>query len=175
MRVADVMNVAACELDKPQWRLPTAYSGAFFRHNCTTWQGGRFMKVYAQGDVVLVQVEDIELQPKTMVVPVGPAVVLAEGERSGHRHAFYGGATLFRDEALARGVPSELYIGHVKIAPAGAVLEHGTGPGVKGDHDPITVPAGTYVACRQREYVSGRPGVCRGIHLYDAQFRRVED
>jgi hypothetical protein len=37
----------------------------------------------------------------------------------------------------------------------GALLEHGPGPGQQGDHDPIHVPAGTYVALRQREYGGG--------------------
>jgi hypothetical protein len=110
------------------------------------------MKVYAQGDIILVRVDDVEPKPEMIVAPVGGTVVLAEGELTGHRHAFYGGALLFRDDALARGVPSGLYIGHVKIAPGGAVLEHGARQGVKGDHDPISLPAGTYVARRQREY-----------------------
>jgi hypothetical protein len=120
------------------------------------------MQVFAQGDVVLVRVDDVEPRPGSIVAPLGGPVVLAEGEHTGHRHAFYGGALMFRDDALARAVPAELYIGHVKVAPEGAVLEHGTGPGAKGDHDPITLPAGTYVARRQREF-TGR----------DA--RRVED
>lgn len=110
------------------------------------------MKVYAQGDIVLVLVHDIEPKPEKIVGPFGSTIVLAEGERTGHRHAFYGGALLFRDDALARDVPRGLYIGHVNVAAAGAVLEHGKGPGLKGDHDPITIPAGTYVVRRQREY-----------------------
>lgn len=120
------------------------------------------MHVFAQGDVVLVRVDDVEPTPESIVAPLGGEVVLAEGEHTGHRHAFYGGALMFRDDALARNVPDALYIGHVKVAPGGAVLEHGTGPGAQGDHDPITLPAGTYVARRQREF-TGR----------DA--RRVED
>jgi hypothetical protein len=111
------------------------------------------MKVYAQGDVVLVAVRNIEPDPKSVIAPFGDTVVLAEGELTGHRHAFYGGAMLFRDDAMARDVPRELYIGHVNVAPEGALLEHGVGPGVKGDHDPIKLPSGTYVARRQREYV----------------------
>ena len=101
---------------------------------------------------MLVRVEDIEPRPEKVLVRLGDPVILAEGEHTGHRHAFYGGAVLFRDDALARGVPPDLYIGHVKVALGGAVLEHGIGPGSKGDHDPIELPAGTYVARRQREY-----------------------
>jgi hypothetical protein len=91
-------------------------------------------------------------------------VILAEGEVTGHRHAFYGGAVMFRDDALAHDIPTELYIGHVKVADAGAVLEHGPGPGQRGDHDPVRVPGGTYIALRQREY-TGR----------EADFQTVED
>jgi hypothetical protein len=59
---------------------------------------------------------------------------------------------MFRDDALARDVPGQLYIGHVKVGAGGAVLEHGPGPGQQGDHDPVHVPPGTYIALRQREY-----------------------
>jgi hypothetical protein len=104
---------------------------------------------YAQGDVLLLRVADAE--PRDGVSQQGP-VILAEGEHTGHRHAFYGGAVMFRDDAMARDVPSQLYIGHVEIGNGGAVLEHGPGPGQHGDHDPVHVPAGTYIALRQREY-----------------------
>jgi hypothetical protein len=104
---------------------------------------------YAQGDVLLLRVADAE--PGDGVSQQGP-VILAEGEHTGHRHAFYGGALMFRDDAMARDVPSQLYIGHVEIGNGGAVLEHGPGPGQHGDHDPVHVPAGTYIALRQREY-----------------------
>jgi hypothetical protein len=110
------------------------------------------MKVYAQGDVILVAVQDIDPAPHSVVATFGDMVMLAEGELTGHRHAFYGGALLFRDNAQAREIPSNLYIGHVKVAPEGALLEHGAGPGLKGDHDTIRLPPGTYVARRQREY-----------------------
>ena len=47
---------------------------------------------------------------------------------------------------------ADLYIGHVEVSAGGALLEHGPGPGQRGDHDPVRVPAGTYIALRQREY-----------------------
>ena len=118
-------------------------------------------RVYAQGDVLLLAVPDVVRAHENLDLDC--PVILAEGEHTGHRHAFYSGATLFRDDALARNVPSELYIGHLKIAPGGATLEHGPGPGQRGDHDPIHLPPGTYVALRQREYVGPASG------------RRVED
>ena len=74
------------------------------------------------------------------------AVVLAEGEVTGHRHAFYGGGVmLFRDDALARDLPAELYVGHVKIDGDAAELRH-------EEHDTITLPRGLYRVRRQREY-----------------------
>jgi hypothetical protein len=109
-------------------------------------------KAYAQGDVLLLLVPDIDAFHEPAVTEGAP-VILAEGELTGHRHGFYGGAVMFRDHALARGIPRELYIGHIKIADTDAVLEHGPGPGQSGDHDSIKVPAGTYIALRQREYI----------------------
>ena len=105
---------------------------------------------YAQGDVLLIPVPEAESCPRQIAQA---PVVLAEGEHTGHRHAFYGGAVMFRDEGLARDIPRDLYVGHVKIAEGGALLEHGPGPGQRGDHDPVAVPAGTFLALRQREYV----------------------
>jgi len=104
--------------------------------------------VFAQGDVLLLRVADANGPHPASEQPV----ILAEGEHTGHLHAFYRGASLYRDHGLVRDVPEALYIGHVEVAAAGAVLEHGPGPGRRGDHDPLKIPAGTYVALRQREY-----------------------
>jgi len=117
---------------------------------------------YAQGDVLLLRVDDVA--PRNPVTSSGP-VILAEGEVTGHRHAFYGGAVMFRDDALARAVPRELYIGHVRVGKTGALLEHGAGPGQRGDHDAIKIPPGTYIALRQREYTGTR----------ERKFRHVAD
>lgn len=103
---------------------------------------------YAQGDILLERVADAK--PTTPInVDPDKAVVLARGEVTGHRHAFYGGAVMFRDDALARDVPAELYLGHVKIAAkAGAELRH-------EEHGTIKLPAGTYRVRRQREFDAG--------------------
>jgi hypothetical protein len=72
-------------------------------------------KLYAQGDIVLELVEDAN-PGNVLPNDADGAVVLACGELTGHRHAFYGGGvTLFHDDALAREVPLALYIGHVKV------------------------------------------------------------
>ncbi len=105
-------------------------------------------KFYAQGDIILERVADAT---PTEAINIDPdnAVVLARGEVTGHRHAFYSGAVMFRDDALARDVPAALYLGHIKIADkAGAVLKH-------EEHDAIQLPAGTYRVRRQREFDAG--------------------
>ena len=100
-------------------------------------------KIWAQGDIILERVADAE---PTSPINVDPdkAVVLARGEGTGHRHAFYGGAVMFRDDALARDVPAQLYLGHIKIADKdGAELKH-------EEHDTIKLPKGTYRVRRRR-------------------------
>jgi len=65
-------------------------------------------KLYAQGDIILELVEDAT---PTGLLPGDPdgATVLARGELTGHRHAFYDrGVTFFRDDALACELPPDL-------------------------------------------------------------------
>lgn len=100
---------------------------------------------YAQGDILLQLVDDVKPTEAVNIDPDG-AVVLARGEVTGHRHAFYGGGVvMFRDDGLARDVPAELYIGHIKVADATAELRH-------EEHDTVTLPKGTYIVRRQREW-----------------------
>lgn len=110
-------------------------------------------KVYfAQGDIMLERVDDATVGTPINVDPDG-AVVLARGEVTGHRHAFYAGATMFRDDGLARDIPTELYLGHIKIAAKeGAELKH-------EEHDTVKLPAGTYRVRRQREWTADQARV----------------
>lgn len=104
-------------------------------------------ELFAQGDIILERVPDAAPKEPIGVDPDG-AVVLARGEVTGHRHAFYSGAVMFRDDALARDVPPELYIGHVKIAAKdGAELRH-------EEHDTVKLAPGTYRVRRQREWTA---------------------
>ena len=105
------------------------------------------MKLYFQGDLCIEPVVNVALD-RARAVPTARdgAVVLAEGETTGHRHAFYGGnVALFRDDPLARDLPPELYIGHLRIGDDTAELRH-------EEHDTITLPKGLYRIRRQREY-----------------------
>ena len=105
-------------------------------------------ELYAQGDVILERVADAKPKQLIKADPDG-SVVLARGEVTGHRHRFApdSGVTMFRDDGLARNMPAELYIGHIKVASGGSDLVH-------EEHDKITLPAGTYRVRRQREWDS---------------------
>lgn len=102
------------------------------------------ISLYAQGDLLIERVADIV--PTGMVVaPVEDgAIVLAEGETSGHRHAIHDRVTMFRDDGLARDIPTGLYVGHVRVDGPSAQLIH-------DEHATITLPRGTYRVRRQRE------------------------
>lgn len=106
----------------------------------------RNAKRYAQGDIVLELVEDCVFKGNAVDRDPDGAVVLARGEVTGHRHAFYGGnVVMFRDDALARDMPAELYVGHIRVRGDSAELRH-------EEHSTITLPKGTYRVRRQREY-----------------------
>jgi hypothetical protein len=101
-------------------------------------------EMYAQGDLLIERVADIG-PSGTMIAPDQTgALVLAEGELTGHRHAIFERVTMFRDDALAREIPSGLYIGHVKVEGAPVTLRH-------QEHAPIALGEGTYRVRRQRE------------------------
>ena len=100
--------------------------------------------LYAQGDLLIERVDDM-LPRGTLLDPASDgAMVLAEGETSGHRHAIHDRVTMFRDDSLARDIPDGLYVGHLQVDGPSASLEH-------DEHDTISLPRGTYRVRRQRE------------------------
>jgi hypothetical protein len=105
------------------------------------------MKLYFQGDLCIEPVTDVALDGARAIPPAHDgAVVLAEGETTGHRHAFSGAdVMLFRDPALARDLPPELYIGHLRVIADTAELRH-------QEHATIELPRGLYRVRRQREF-----------------------
>jgi hypothetical protein len=101
-------------------------------------------EIFAQGDLLLERVADIVPSGSIEENREGAALVLAEGEESGHRHAVCERVRMFRDDELARDIPAGLYIGHLQVTSAYARLTH-------DEHAPITLPRGTYRVRRQRE------------------------
>lgn len=101
-------------------------------------------EIFAQGDLLIERVGD--MRPSgTIVEPGGTGVtVLAEGEATGHRHAIHDRVTMFRDDSLARDIPSGLYVAHVHVDGPFARIEH-------EEHAAITLAKGTYRVRRQRE------------------------
>jgi hypothetical protein len=101
-------------------------------------------EIFAQGDLLLERVADVAPSGTIDENVEGAALVLAEGEMTGHRHAVCERVTMFRDDMLARDIPADLYIGHLQVASAYARVTH-------DEHAPITLPRGTYRVRRQRE------------------------
>lgn len=102
------------------------------------------LELFAQGDLLVERVPDV--QPSGSLVPPGSdgAVTLLEGEQTGHRHAIFDRVTMFRDDALAQDIPTGLYVGHVKVDGATALVRH-------DEHTALSLPPGTYRIRRQRE------------------------
>ena len=86
------------------------------------------------------------MEPRGRLIAQGAdgAVVVAEGEQTGHRHAIFDAVTFFRDDGLARDIPSNLYIGHIKVPSRGAELRH-------DEHGTMALGSGTYRVRRQRQ------------------------
>lgn len=91
--------------------------------------------MYQQGDVVLVKITDIVDLPEGLKSHDN---VLAEGEATGHHHVAEGeGVAVLEKE----GEPGDLFL----LAPNGATIGH-------EEHNPLTVPPGTYEVKHVREY-----------------------
>ena len=101
-------------------------------------------EMFAQGDLLIERVVDIEPSGTILAPDATGAMVLAEGELTGHRHAIFDRVTMFRDDALAREIPAGLYVGHIKVDRGSALIQH-------QEHAPISLAEGTYRVRRQRE------------------------
>ena len=101
-------------------------------------------EMFAQGDLLIERVDDIQPAGTILAADQTGATVLAEGELTGHRHAIFDRVTMFRDDALAREIPAGLYVGHVKVDSGSALIQH-------QEHAPISLAEGTYRVRRQRE------------------------
>jgi hypothetical protein len=105
---------------------------------------GTMTEIFAQGDLLIERVPDVSPSGTIEENAEGAALVLLEGEFTGHAHAVRDRVTKFRDERLARDIPAGLYIGHVQVTTAYARVTH-------EEHAPLTLPRGTYRVRRQRE------------------------
>ena len=121
------------------------------------------MTIYAQGDILIIRRDQPakgKLVQESNTSAIDPPrgskhgeasrkdgvdpVILAEGEVTGHHHSLWGRAMMYRDDAMASAVPSDLYIGSVKIEAAPAKLTH-------PEHDTIMLEPGDYEIRGQRE------------------------
>ena len=108
--------------------------------------------MYAQGDLLIIPVTDIPKKLKECTPRSGP-VVLAHGETTGHRHAFYdGGVRLFRPDD--QGVSTELLERNaIPMETVEQWIELARETGLKHEeHAEIKLPKGKYRVVRQREY-----------------------
>jgi hypothetical protein len=101
-------------------------------------------EMFAQGDLLIERVADVDPSGTILAPDATGAIVLAEGELTGHRHAIYDRVTMFRDDTLAREIPAGLYVGHVKVEGGSALIQH-------QEHAPVNLSEGTYRVRRQRE------------------------
>jgi len=100
--------------------------------------------LFAQGDILI---EDLSSAP-TSALGVGhrstKSAIIAEGEASGHCHRLIGEFVFYRDDALARDIPSQLYLGHIRVGGSKAQLLH-------EEHATLALNPGVYRVRRQRQ------------------------
>ena len=101
-------------------------------------------RLCAQGDILIERVNDTAVSGQVIEAVDEGAAIIAEGEATGHHHRLLGSVTTYRDDALARDIPSGLYVAHVKVSGQTARLVH-------EEHAPIMLDRGTYRVRRQRQ------------------------
>lgn len=101
-------------------------------------------ELFAQGDLLIERVPDIVPSGDQVRAGSDGTIVVAEGETTGHRHAFHDAVTMFRDDNLACDIPNGLYVGHVRVDVPLARLVH-------EEHDAIALSRGTWRIRRRRE------------------------
>jgi hypothetical protein len=102
------------------------------------------MRLYAQGDILVEKVEAAAVSGQIVHTAKGGSATIAEGEATGHSHRLGGTFTWYRDDALARDIPTGLYVGHVQVQRPAAHLTH-------EEHAPLALEEGTYRLRRQRQ------------------------
>jgi hypothetical protein len=102
------------------------------------------LRLCAQGDILIERDDYAPARPERVQCVEHGALIIAEGEATGHHHRLVGSIAFYRDDALAREIPAGLYVGHVEVSGPTARLEH-------HEHAPIALPEGTYRIRRQRQ------------------------
>jgi hypothetical protein len=100
-------------------------------------------RLCAQGDILIERVDDAPASGQGAQSVTDASLIIADGEATGHSHRMFGTLTMYRDDALARDVPSKLYAGHIQVESSIARLEH-------EEHAAIALSQGTYRIRRQR-------------------------
>jgi hypothetical protein len=116
------------------------------------------IRLCAQGDILIERVEDCAASGQVVQSVHNGPVVIAEGEATGHHHRLLGSVTMYRDDAIARDIPSELYLAHVEVRSPTARLVH-------EEHAPITLEKGTYRVRRQRQLEPTDTGFNEGFGI----------
>jgi hypothetical protein len=110
------------------------------------------LRLCAQGDLLIERVEDAPVSGVALGSAEADTVVVSEGEFTGHHHKLFGRVTFYRDDALARDIPDDLYVGHVQVTGAVARLEH-------EEHAAVNLEQGTYRVRRQRQLEPADVGI----------------
>jgi hypothetical protein len=111
---------------------------AFTLERIRTLKGQKKMRMYRQGDVLLVACDEIPAEATTVKRDAG-RVILAYGEVTGHAHAIVEPSVEKHELKLADGITEYL------SAPHGATIVH-------EEHDTIELPMSNYRIVHQREY-----------------------
>lgn len=114
---------------------------------------GKDTMIARQGDVL---VERIDALPPGLVEAKRDEhghIVLALGERSGHRHAIRDkDVTSFLMHSAERDAALSADVDYILVGGSGATLNHEYVSGVKADHEPVLLAPGAYRVRGQRTY-----------------------
>lgn len=100
------------------------------------------LKTWRQGDVFIIATDAIPESAKPVKPEADGAIVLALGEVTGHKHAFYGGGVkMFRDDGAGSAQRTFISIGGSDVAE----LQH-------EEHNTIPLAPGSYEVRIQSEY-----------------------
>jgi hypothetical protein len=101
-------------------------------------------RFFAQGDILIEQISSMSTLALARGRGRAKSAVIAEGEASGHCHRLVGEFVFYRDDHLARDIPDQLYLGHVRVGRSRAQLLH-------EEHATVALNPGVYRVRRQRQ------------------------